>query len=263
MFKGHKISVVVPVYNEGKTVAGVIESLLLAKKVDQVICVDDGSTDETYQVLKNFKPRISLIHYTKNKGKGFALSKGVKIAKGDIVIFCDSDLVNLSESDITKLIEPLLRGEVRMVMGHPKGKPVMGLYAKTLAGERAFFKKDLLPILSNFKTKGFAIETYLNHVFKKWETVNLEAYHLEKFEKMKSDEAFLSYLQEIIEITKENAKLKGFWNKEFEVALRSLTKAKTLRQLILEIERVRNKRLKTILKKYFLKYYQRIASLIS
>ena len=90
------ISAIIPVFNEEKTVGEIIETLL-TDLVDEIICVNDGSSDESLNILKSFGTNIKLINLKRNYGKGFALAAGIKRAKGDFVAFFDSDLLNLSE----------------------------------------------------------------------------------------------------------------------------------------------------------------------
>ena len=109
-----------------------------------------------------------------------------------------------------------------------------------------------------FKNKRYGIETYLNHIFKKPYEVKLSAYHLIKTEKMKPDEAFISYLHEAIEVVKERAKIRGVWNEDFEKTLRSFRKAKTWMQLKEKIKQAGNEDAKELFKKFFYNYFRRI-----
>jgi glycosyltransferase involved in cell wall biosynthesis len=112
-----KVSAIIPVYNEEKTVAGVIKTLLASKMIDEIIGINDGSTDRSLRILKGFGKKIILIDYKRNRGKGFALAQGIKKAKGEIVAFFDADLVNLSEVHIEKLVSPLLKKEATVALG--------------------------------------------------------------------------------------------------------------------------------------------------
>ena len=92
-------SIIIPAYNE----AGVIQESLnrLIKVLDnhlesyEVIVVDDGSHDQTPELVENFantNPRVRLVTYTPNRGKGFAIRQGFKSSKGNTVVFFDADL---------------------------------------------------------------------------------------------------------------------------------------------------------------------------
>lgn len=85
------VSVVVPVYNGMKTIAGTVEKLLRQSyKPIEIIVVDDGSTDGTLAALRRFEPKIKLIAKT-NGGPASARNRGIDLAKGNVVAFTDSD----------------------------------------------------------------------------------------------------------------------------------------------------------------------------
>ena len=89
------ISAIVPAFNEEKTVAGVVNKLLSSHLISEVICVNDGSTDATAQILSAFGDKIKFLNFADNHGKGFALAQGILAASGDIVAFFDADIHNL------------------------------------------------------------------------------------------------------------------------------------------------------------------------
>lgn len=66
----HSVSAVVPVFNEEKTLRGVVWALLNSKLITEVICVNDGSTDKTREILKSFGRKIVFIDLKENQGKG-------------------------------------------------------------------------------------------------------------------------------------------------------------------------------------------------
>ena len=121
MLKGKRISVVIPAYNEERRLPGVLGRI--PDFVDEVIVVDDGSSDRTYEAARVFAekdPRIKAIKLEGNCGKGCAMREGVKNSSGDVVVFMDADGQHRPE-DIIKLVEPIASGEVDMVIGARKG----------------------------------------------------------------------------------------------------------------------------------------------
>ena len=121
MLKGKRISVVIPAYNEERRLPGVLGRI--PDFVDEVIVVDDGSSDRTYEAARAFAEkdsRIKAIKLKENCGKGCAMREGVKNSSGDVVVFMDADGQHRPE-DIIKLVEPIASGEVDMVIGARKG----------------------------------------------------------------------------------------------------------------------------------------------
>lgn len=114
-----KLSVVMPVYNELKTVEKAINSVLNVKtSIDkELIIVDDGSTDGTRDVLSKIKDKdIKIVYHEKNMGKGAALKTGFSNVSGDIVIIQDADL-EYDPNDYDTLIKPIIDGKADIVYG--------------------------------------------------------------------------------------------------------------------------------------------------
>jgi len=110
------ISVIVPAYNAEKTIASTLEALLnqkYSRKKYEVILVDDGSKDKTYEVAKKFPVKIYRI---KHKGPAYARNFGAKKAKGDIILFTDADCVP-DKNWIKNMVEPFKNSEIVGVSG--------------------------------------------------------------------------------------------------------------------------------------------------
>jgi glycosyltransferase involved in cell wall biosynthesis len=91
----NKLSIVMPVYNEAATVEEVVQAVLKQESVQELVIVDDGSSDGTWaqlEKLKNTDSRINIIRQDVNRGKGSALQMGFQNASGDIVGIQDADL---------------------------------------------------------------------------------------------------------------------------------------------------------------------------
>ena len=114
------ISIVVPVYNEERTVADVIQRLMAIDlpAPREVLVVNDGSTDGTRDVLDRIvqRPELRVIHAEKNGGKGSAIRIGFAKATGTIVAIQDADL-ELDPAQIAGLVQPILDGRSRVVYG--------------------------------------------------------------------------------------------------------------------------------------------------
>ena len=138
------LSIIVPVYNEAKTVRQVIDRLMeiplpLAR---EIIVVNDGSTDGTRQVLDAMAPVpgvVSIVHAAANGGKGSAIRIGLTHARGTIVAIQDADL-ELDPVQLADLVEPILHGEAevvygsRFLTGRPPGPWLSVMANRTLTG---------------------------------------------------------------------------------------------------------------------------------
>lgn len=115
-----KLSIVVPVYNERKTVLQVLERVRdLEFDVDkEIVVVDDGSSDGTAELLREQPPTDDVVLELRpaNGGKGAALRDGIAAARGDYIVIQDADL-ELDPADIAKLLEPVLAGTATVVYG--------------------------------------------------------------------------------------------------------------------------------------------------
>ena len=113
-----KLSVVIPAYNEERTIAEMIQRV---KAVDlgaidlEIVVVDDGSTDRTREILKTI-PGIRVVLHERNSGKGAAVKSGFRTATGDIVLIQDADL-EYDPQDYPALLQPIIDGRAEATMG--------------------------------------------------------------------------------------------------------------------------------------------------
>ena len=107
--KYQKVSVIIPAYNEEETVAKVIEVVKKVSFVDEIIVVNDGSSDNTEEEAR--KAGAIVINHEVNKGKGEALYTGYSEAECDIIAFIDADIYNLTSKKVEAMIKPILDGK--------------------------------------------------------------------------------------------------------------------------------------------------------
>jgi glycosyltransferase involved in cell wall biosynthesis len=134
------ISVIVPVFNEARTVAAVIQRLLTIDlpAAREIIVVNDGSSDGTRAVLDALPadPAVTIVHSDRNRGKGYAVRLGIGRARGAVVAIQDADL-ELDPAQLAALATPVLTGEATVVYGSRflQGRPDAPFM--TIAGNRA------------------------------------------------------------------------------------------------------------------------------
>jgi glycosyltransferase involved in cell wall biosynthesis len=112
-----RLTVIIPVYNEEKTVAEIIRQVQAEPHSKQIIVVNDGSTDNTESVLRSCAGNgVDIISYAHNQGKGYALRQAFQKATGDIVIIQDADLEYYPD-EYGLLIEKIVQGKADVVYG--------------------------------------------------------------------------------------------------------------------------------------------------
>lgn len=117
--KGMLLSIIIPVYNEKNTILKILEKVKNVEIDKEIIIVDDSSTDGTQEILmqiKNKDDNIKIIFREKHQGKGAAIRAALEFVNGDIVIIQDADL-EYDPNEYPKLIEPILKGETKVVYG--------------------------------------------------------------------------------------------------------------------------------------------------
>ena len=142
------LSVVMPCYNEARSVTEILQRTLASPYVAEVLVVDDASTDETRELVRSISdPRVRLLEQPHNKGKGAALRTGFAAATAEFVIVQDADL-EYDPADYPALMTPLLAGKADVVYGSRfmGGHPHRVLYFWHSVGN------ELLTLASNMFT---------------------------------------------------------------------------------------------------------------
>ena len=109
-----KCTLIIPAYNEQRTIRKTIRAALGARYVDEIIVVDDGSADNTFLEASKMQG-VVVIKHEKNKGKGAAIKTGIKAATNDVICFIDADLPEWTATKINMIIKPVAIGEADFV----------------------------------------------------------------------------------------------------------------------------------------------------
>lgn len=183
-----KISVIIPVYNEFKTIQRIIEEVQKVKLDKEIIVVDDGSTDGSKELVENLNSEnIKKVFHVKNQGKGAAVRSALPFIEGDIVIIQDADL-EYHPDEYPQLIGPILKDRADVVFGsrfigahrcflftHYIGNKIVNLIANALFNTNLSdfmtcykaFKKDIIKNMT-IRSDRFGFEPEITgKVFKK------------------------------------------------------------------------------------------------
>ncbi len=118
--KSLKLTVIIPCYNEVKTVEKVLERVLHVELADEIIIVDDGSTDGTRDVLRGIEakanPIVRVVYHDHNQGKGAAVVTGFREATGEVLLIQDADF-EYDPRDYPILLRPIEEGVSPVVYG--------------------------------------------------------------------------------------------------------------------------------------------------
>jgi glycosyltransferase involved in cell wall biosynthesis len=154
----HSSSILIPAYNEEKTIASVIK-VAVESNLGTVLVVDDGSTDKTSLVAKQAGAEVLTLE--KNLGKGGAVVEGASFLQTPLIILLDADLVNLKVSHIADLVKPVLEGKADMTRGiFTEGRwqtTAAQHITPQLNGQRAMLREKLLSV-SGLRESRYGIE---------------------------------------------------------------------------------------------------------
>jgi dolichol-phosphate mannosyltransferase len=113
-----KLSVIIPVYNEERTLRQLFDKILKVGVEKEIIIIDDHSTDRSLEIIKEYTKleNVKAIFHERNYGKGRAIRSGIEHVTGDIVIIQDADL-EYEPEDYPKLMKPIVDGKTNVVYG--------------------------------------------------------------------------------------------------------------------------------------------------
>jgi len=150
------LSVIIPAYNEKKTIKEIITKIKSIKIPKEIIIIDDFSIDGTREFLEKLNdPQIKIFFHKKNYGKSHGVRTGIKESKGDIIIIQDADL-EYDPQDYYNLVEPIKNGKTKVVYGtrfhRKKGHPSL-LHPYQNLFNPFYFGNRILTTLANLLYK--------------------------------------------------------------------------------------------------------------
>lgn len=227
-------SVIVPAYNEEDRIKATLDSLLKVEDINEIIVVDDCSTDRTFELVQEYKDeKIILKKQEVNSGKGGAIEAGLKLVDkdSDIIVFLDADLGSTA-GEVEKLIQPFKTSDVDMTVAQfakAKKKGGFGLVKNlaynsileltgnectySLSGQRAF-KKEIIERFGGKMPVGYGVEVGMLVDIMRWgykvQGVPVTMTHNETGRNLKG---FLHRGKQFIEIKKVVKQKKNQWGK--------------------------------------------------
>lgn len=151
-------------YNEAPRIGEVLSAVATHPLLNEVIVVDDGSTDNTADIVRSF-PSVQLISRAENRGKSRAFAEALRAANNDYIMCLDADLKHFTPANITELAEPVLSGHFDMSISVRRNS--LAIYRwfglDFVSGERVIPKRIVAACLSEIeKLPRFGIEVYMN-----------------------------------------------------------------------------------------------------
>lgn len=171
------IAVIVPAYNEERTVRRTIHVLQHVDILDEIIVVNDGSSDRTAEIVAE-ELGVTLVNLAENRGKGGAVRAGLDRTQADIIMLLDADLVGLRKQHIIDLVNPVLTGKAKATMGvFTEGRTMTDLaqlVAPKLSGQRAMLRELLAG--ADIEDTRYGVEVAINRHL---EDMGIDVYEVE------------------------------------------------------------------------------------
>lgn len=161
-----KISCIIPAYNEGPVIVGVLNAVSGHPLINEIIVVDDGSKDDSGEIIRKFKD-VKLLVNEKNMGKSYAVARGIAEANGEIIFLLDADLIGLTPQNISEIIEPVFSKKADISISLRGNAPwfIKMLKFDYISGDRVFSKELVQSHLEKIqKLPHFGLEVFLNEL---------------------------------------------------------------------------------------------------
>jgi len=159
-----RITCIIPTFNECSRISDVLTVVTQYVNFSEIIVVDDGSTDQTAEILSQYK-NVTTVTHEKNKGKAAALATGLEKSTSEIAVFLDADLIGLREENLNDLLAPVLKENCMSISLLQNAVTISHLLGiDPWSGQRALWKKDIDTLGKKFQKAGYAIELIFNDI---------------------------------------------------------------------------------------------------
>lgn len=163
-----RVAAIIPAFNEEATIGNVLAVLKDVPDIDEIVVVNDGSVDNTSMVARSHG--VTVVDMGENQGKGAAMKAGAEVARADVLLFLDADLIGLTREHVQQLLMPVMTGESEATVGIFDGGRTTTDWAQALtpflSGQRAM-RRHLLTDVENIDQSGFGVELHLHRQLKK------------------------------------------------------------------------------------------------
>lgn len=163
-----RVAAIIPAFNEEQNIASVLRVLMAVPEIDDIIVVNDGSTDDTSRVAREIGVRV--LDLAENSGKGSALKAGAEQVTADILLFLDADLLGLTITHVQELLRPVMNGDHEATVGIFEGGRTSTDWAQALtpflSGQRAM-RKQLLIGADYLDSAGYGVELQMHRQLKR------------------------------------------------------------------------------------------------
>ena len=179
------VGVVIPAFNEAANLPPVLDAIYTAGWLKEIVVVDDGSTDSTFEVARfaaERDPRLVVIRLPENRGKAAAMLTGVQALKTDLVIFLDADLIGLTPFHLQQLIHLQQSGSREMAIAvFQIGRTLTNVpqrFVPHLSGQRCLWRSEAEEALIPLAADRYGVETGLTiHARRQHWRIRLTIWH--------------------------------------------------------------------------------------
>ena len=163
-----KTSIIVPAFNEEKTIAELLKKLKALDMDKEIIIIDDGSSDGTRKILSGIDDEdIKIILKNENQGKGIAIREGIKVSIGDMIVIQDADL-EYDPDDLLLMVDLMIKNDYNVLYGSrflKKGKPE-GMYVANLIANKILVMVSNVLYNSNITDEATCYKLFKSNVIR-------------------------------------------------------------------------------------------------